>query len=306
MGLASFRFTTFLKARSAPSRVSSASALRAASMNRLDCAGSSWMRLGLSVISGLIALLVALSPGFASGNLVLSGASQGFWFQVSAEARSPRVFENILVFNIAPKELFSEKIAREVEGVQNGLISCGNGQVCEDWSNQIFFVNGSISEWQKIGKLREDFFDCCSGSSRVVNEQLDCKFLRVRTYGMSACPYGGAHDVVNYYLSGADGKVGAFQIDDPHLGDGNLFFGSFGRGLSRSREHFGIADASAHVEQLPNEQTGLAEANYHEPEREKSSSVVGDPVPEGAMFYMSLIGIGAFVGGLAIGWVVTR
>ena len=48
--------TTFLKARSAPSRVSSALASRAASMKRLDCAGSSGLRLYFGGIFDLLYL----------------------------------------------------------------------------------------------------------------------------------------------------------------------------------------------------------------------------------------------------------
>jgi hypothetical protein len=70
----SSRFVTFLNARSAPASVSSASASRAASMNRLDCSGSSFGRSFLAMHGSIAHYRSRFLPRRLNGNSSCSGA----------------------------------------------------------------------------------------------------------------------------------------------------------------------------------------------------------------------------------------
>lgn len=73
----------------------------------------------------------------------------------------------------------------------------------------------------------------------------------------------------------------------------------------RTSGSVGILHTFAHINELPDEQPRLIYADQHQPRSEETCCIVRDPVPEGAWLYMSLLAMGAFLGGITLGRLIT-
>ena len=85
-------------------------------------------------------------------------------------------FENVRVFDIAPKELLSNKIALEFKRVQHGFNAGGDPKISDDWGNT--FISRGIRE--NVGKFSVDFFNRTAGVPGVMDQQLQPEFLEGR------------------------------------------------------------------------------------------------------------------------------
>jgi hypothetical protein len=264
--------------------------------------------LGLDVIRyciahiGVVVLaicLVTLSPLVAPSKLVFAfGRSIAWGEDKSAESGFVDAFKNVAIFDITPKILLPAVHATESVWGQFAIYSGGYRQICNNRSDQIGWRGR-----QYIREFTAQIYDCSPCSSGIVDPQPDRNFHQI-SRSVNDC--SGSLYEFQPDVSWTNRKISALQIEDSHFSNGNLFLRGFGRSLSGQGERLGVAYALTHVAKLPQEQTRLTDADDHEPKREEPSSVMRYPVPKGAMFYMSLVAVGALLGGIGLGWLATR
>jgi len=230
-----------------------------------------------------ILVLIACSPTGTAGQVVRTRLGIGTGVQDFAEPGSSCVFENVLVFDIPPKELGFCCCPFEHYRKRTFLIgSYGEVQFLE----RPIFVDGNISFWRKWRELSVHSHDGSARPPRIVHADTKSCFPFSSRYS-NAFP-----DACRPYSD-----VGPLQIYYTYSGEGYLLPSDICRSASGFGGQCCVLHPCSHVAKLNEKQKSLAYANNDKTERKESRRVFRQPSPPSAWVAFGLLFFALGLGG---------